>query len=163
MAKFFDIESPKDLFDVAEQRFKRYCADSTKSADDLILIIMMVNHLREWIAPGFKKKCDKKSKTLTWPVAHSEAQKFSRKIYEHTNFDLIRQLCNGTKHADTVQKAKTQYEENIFAWPNLLAVRNIFRGVPVSHSVDGKPIEALISPIMEIYRDWFYPQASGAA
>jgi hypothetical protein len=162
VANFFDIESAKDLFDVAEQRFERYCAGSTKSAEDLILIIMIVNHLREWIAPGFGKKYDKKSKTWTWPVANSEAKKFSRKVYEHANFDLIRKLCNGTKHAKTVNKADTQYEENIFAWPNLFAVKNIFRGVPVSHSVDGKPVDALISPIMEMYRDWFHPQALGS-
>jgi len=159
--EFFDIENAKDLFDVVEQRFKCYRSDSTKSAEDLILIIMIVNHLREWIAPDFKKTYDKNSKTWTWPVANSEAEKFSRKIYEHSDFDLIRKLCNGTKHAKTVKKAETQYEENIFAWPNLLAVKNIFRGVPVSHSVDGKPIDALISPIMEMYRGWFYPPASG--
>lgn len=155
MAAFFDIESAKDLFEVVEQRFERYRSDSTKSAEDLILIVMIVNHLREWIAPGFKKN----RKTGTWPVANSEAEKISRKIYEHPDFGSIRALCNGTKHASTVKKAETQYEGNIFAWPNLLAVKNIFRGVPVSHSVDGKPIDALISPIMEMYRDWFYPPA----
>jgi hypothetical protein len=62
-----------------------------------------------------------------------------------------------------VQKAITQYEENIVAWPNLFAVKNIFRGVPVSHSVDGKPVEALIAPIMAMYRDWFHAPASGSA
>jgi hypothetical protein len=159
VAEFFEIESAKDLFDVAEQRFQRYCADSTKSAEDLILIIMIVNHLREWIAPGFNKTYDKNSKTWAWPVAKSEAEKFSRKIYEHTDFDLIRKLSNGTKHAKTVKKAETQYEEKIFAWPSLFAVKNIFRGVPVAHSVDGKPVDALISPIIEMYRDWFRAQA----
>ena len=58
----------KDLFDIVEQKFGRYRSDSTKSAEDLILIIMIVNHLREWIAPGFKKTYDKDRKTWTWPT-----------------------------------------------------------------------------------------------
>jgi len=158
VVKFFDIDSARDLFDVAEQRFARYCTDSTKSAEDLILIIMIVNHLREWIAPGFNKEYEQNCKTWIWPAANSEAEKFSRKIYEHTNFDLIRKLCNGTKHAKTVKKTETQYEQNIFAWPNLFAVKNIFRGVPISYLVDGQPIENYVKPIMDMYRAWFYPQ-----
>jgi hypothetical protein len=95
-------------------------------------------------------------------VVNVEAEQLARNFYEHTNFDVIRRLCNGTKHAKPVKKAKTQYEENIFAWSNLLAVKNIFRGVPVSHSVDGKPVETLIQPLMDMYRDWFYPNVLGS-
>jgi hypothetical protein len=45
---------------VVERRFKDYCDDPEKRTEDIIVVIMIVNHLREWIAPGFnkdKKKC----------------------------------------------------------------------------------------------------------
>jgi hypothetical protein len=60
MSQTFDIDNAKDLFDVVERRFKDYCDDPEKRTEDIIVVIMIVNHLREWIAPGFnkdKKKC----------------------------------------------------------------------------------------------------------
>ena len=153
MPQIFDIENAKDLFDVVEKRFKDYCGDPEKRTEDIIFIIMIVNHLREWIAPEFgptsKDKC---------PDAKTDAEKFSRKLYDDTKFTVIRELCNGTKHAKKSPATTMEYETNILKWSNLLAVKNIFKGVPYSHLVDGQPIETFIAPIVELYRAWFAGQ-----
>jgi|ERR1700730_3945365 hypothetical protein len=148
--KIFDIESPEELLDLVEHKFKLYCEAAVKAPEDILFIIMIVNHLREWIAPGYKPKKDG-----TWPNADSPEKCFSQKVFKDTNFEVIRNLCNGTKHAKKMKNTGTKYEPNLFAWPNLFAVRNIFMGVPTSYLVDGQPIENYVKPILDMYLEWF--------
>jgi len=149
VAGVFDIESAKELFDIVENRFSQYCGEREKSTEDILSIIMMVNHLREWIAPGYNPYGGGK-----WPPADTPEKQFSRRVYEDPNFALIRQVCNGTKHATSVA-TDTTFDPHMFAWKSLFKVRNIFKGVPISHLVDGEPIENRISAVMKIYRGWF--------
>jgi hypothetical protein len=150
MPQIFDIESPQDLFDLVERRFKLYCEAVDKSPEDILFVIMIVNHLREWIAPDYNPR------NGNWQKADSPEKYFSQKVYKDINFDVIRNLCNGTKHANKAPNTSIEYEPNIFAWKSVFAVRHIFRGVPLSYLVDGQPIESYVKPVMEMYREWFY-------
>lgn len=116
-------------------------------------IIMFVNHLCEWIAPGYQPKDGK------WALADTPAKKLSKSVYDNPSFSIVRELCNGTKHAKLSISATVKYEPNMLAWENLLAVKNIFRGAPTGHLVDGKPIETHIELIMKMYREWFTENA----
>jgi hypothetical protein len=150
MTQIFDIEKAEDLFGVLENEFRSYCGHSAKSAEDILLILMLTNHLREWIAPGYKRKKDR------WPAPKTPEQTFSKDIFEHPNFAIIRDLCNGTKHA--IKKdlgTTTKYEENMHAWSDLHKVRDMHKGQAISYLVDGEPIERIIEPVVAKYREWF--------
>lgn len=150
MSRFFDIETAMDAFSILEYKFKEYCRDTAKSAEDILLILMLANHLRERIAPNFNPKRGK------WPPVRTPEQRFSKKIYEHPNFAAIRQLCNGSKHATRgTLRTDTKYERNMHAWTSFHKVTNMHKGLPISDLVDGEPIERIIEPVIERYRHWF--------
>jgi hypothetical protein len=73
----FDIGNAKEFFASIQHRCGLYPACTVKSTEDLLYIIMGLNHLREWIAPGFGIKSDG-----TWPTSNTPAQALSRKVYE---------------------------------------------------------------------------------
>jgi hypothetical protein len=135
---------------MVEKWFKKYCDDSEKRTEDIIAIIMIVNHLREWISPGFGPDSSK-----NWPVAKTPADDVSRKVYEHPMFSTIRKLCNGTKHAKKVPVTATAYETDVYKWSNVYDVKDVYKGSPCRHLVDCRPVETFIEPIMELYRAWF--------
>jgi hypothetical protein len=149
MPRIFDIENAQHLFDIVEHRFRCYRTNNEKSTEDIIAIIMILNHLREWIAPKYEPQASE------WPPANSRAKQVSRHVYEHPSFAVIRELCNGTKHAKIMKSTSTEYDTNILASRDVVALRDIFRGVPVCHSVDGLPIEQHIELVMELYRKFF--------
>jgi hypothetical protein len=147
--RIFDIDGANELFSILDERFKQYCADTEKNTEDLIFIVMMATHLREWIAPKYGPK------NGIWPVANSPAKEFSRKVYDQPNFSIIRQLCNGAKHAKSISSTGTRFEPNVWAWKNVWAIRNVWAGPPICHLVDDQPIESVLQPIMDLYRGWF--------
>jgi hypothetical protein len=149
MPKIFDIEHAQHLFELVESRFQRYRDDDEKATEDVLSVLMMVNHLREWIAPNYNPERG------IWPSTHSPAEQFSRRVYEHADFAVIRGLCNGTKHAKTIKGTATKYDPYLSRWPKISSVKSLIRGVPISHSVDGRPIEDHIEPVMALYREWF--------
>jgi hypothetical protein len=157
MPNIFDIEHAQHLFELLERRFDRYRNSTEKDTEDAILIIMVANHLREWIAPGYNCRNSK------WPKAKSPAQKLSRRVYELPQFATIRALCNGTKHAKTKMVTDTKFETDVFAWSDFFKPKDFFEGVPIAHMVDDQPLESLIEPVMAFYRQWFnLPKARSA-
>ena len=150
MPSFFEIETARDLFNVLEMKLNAYCGRPQKDAEDILLILMICNHLREWIAPKYHP-----DQNHNWPPAKTPAQKLSKAVYDHPDFSIIRNLCNGTKHASKTKRTDINYEQNMFAWANLLAVKNLLKGVPTAHIVDGKPIEDIVKPVVAMYENWF--------
>ena len=150
----FDINGPKELFDVIERRYTQYRQSTEKATDDILAITIFVNHLREWIAPEYSPTYNK-TRCWKWPPARNEAEQFSRQVFEHPSFNVVRQLCNGTKHAKRAPSTDTQHEEDVLKWQNFLSVRDVCKGPPTAHFVDGQRIESCIDPVMELYRAWF--------
>jgi hypothetical protein len=150
MTRIFDIETPEDVFDILDKKFKNYCAATAKSPEDILLILMLTNLLGEWIAPKYNPKNNK------WPTPRSPEQVFSKQIFEHSNFATIRHLCNGSKHA-TRRDLKTtiEYEENVFAWSDVHKVRDVHKGEVIGYMVDGVPVENIVEPVIAKYAEWF--------
>lgn len=149
----FDIRDAKQFLHTIEQRFIRYQASRVKSTEDLLFIVMGLNHLREWIAPGFKPKC---FDPLTWPPEDTRAKEFSRKVYEDSDHEMVRELCNGMKH---VRKSKhttsAAYDSTMAEWPDVDSVLDFGKGPPTEHFVDGEPIEPIIQRVIDLYKTWF--------
>jgi hypothetical protein len=87
-AGIFDLNTPLDFFNSIRQIIKRYKSNKVKDIEELLYIIMGLNHLREWIAPGYD---------LQKPPKIPE-ETFSRAIYNTPSHETIRLLCNHSKH-----------------------------------------------------------------
>ncbi|MCG2813259.1 MAG: hypothetical protein L6245_01120, partial [Thermodesulfovibrionales bacterium] len=119
----FDIYSPEEFFYSINNAWKNYRRDKQKSVEILLYVIMGLNHLREWIAPGYNPKC--KSGNKCWETPSTDAERFSKAIYNNASFKIIRSLCNRTKHLKQM-KANTSSNHDVpfDDWSDIDAVRN---------------------------------------
>ncbi len=143
MARIFDIDGPRELFAMLDHRFRDYCDDDEKADEDVVAIVVWVNHLREWIAPGYEPK--KKNGQCVWPKADTPEKLLSQEVYDHPSFKVVLDICNALKHHDGALLrivTETKYE-------------NEEPGIPSAHLVNGRPFEDYIEPVMAIYRRWF--------
>jgi hypothetical protein len=141
----FDVGDGRQFFESIERCYAFYQSQEVKSTEALLYIIMGLNHLREWIAPGYKAKDEPKT----------PEERFSRMIYDHPDHAAIRMLCNATKHSTKRVNTSTDHEANVLAWPDFLGVADIFKGPPVAHFLDGRSIEVRIGPVLTLYRSWY--------
>ncbi len=84
----FDITTPEQFFDSIRTIFEDYKSSNAKSVEKLLYVIMGLNHLREWIAPGYNHK----------NPAQDEAQKFYNLIWDVPSYKIIKEISNLTKH-----------------------------------------------------------------
>lgn len=141
----FDIGDARQFFDSIERCYSYYQSQEVKSTEALLYIIMGLNHLREWIAPGYDSRHTPKA----------PEERFSKTIYDDAGHAVIRRLCNATKHSDRPINTSTDHEANVLAWPDFLGVADFFKGPPIAHFVEGQPIEAYIESVLALYRSWF--------
>ncbi len=149
----FDILSPELFFYAIKRRFIRYQASRVKSTEDLLFIIMGLNHLREWIAPGYEK-----GKNGAWPPTNTPEQEFSRKVYGDSDHEVIRELCNGMKHVKVRNPKHTTsaaHDSTFDEWPNVDDVREWDKGPPTEHLVDEESIGPKIQRVIDLYETWF--------
>jgi hypothetical protein len=157
MAQVFDISDATQFFGAIERCFQRYQSSREKSTEDLLFVVMGLNHLREWIAPEYKPKCGPDPNVDgSWPLTDTPEKEFSREVYRNDNHKIIRKVCNGTKHAKRISHTTaTEHERNVLAWSDFLAVADVYKGPPIAHLVDGYPVERYIEPLIALYRTWF--------
>lgn len=151
--KIFDIESPAEFFAMLNERFTQYRSAEEKDTEDAISIILMSTHLREWIAPGYNLRNGK------WPTAANPAQRFSRMVYDHPKFEIIRSVANGTKHLRGAKTIGTgvAYQEGTQGSVILgsVAGKTFLKGIASAHFIDGCLLEDVLDPIIELYSKWF--------
>lgn len=149
MTAFFDFGDAGAFFQSIERRWDAYLQGTVRSTEDLLYVIFGLNHLREWIAPGLMKGGDGR-----WLAVDTPAKRFSKEVSESGDFDVVRKLANGIKHA---KHMSTGYVGGAFIddWPDFDAVTDFDTGPPTGYDVNGQPVEDFIVPIMEAYRNWF--------
>ena len=143
----FDISTPLDFFSSIEQSFKKYKTEKTKSIELLLYVIMGLNHLREWIAPGYNYED---------PPAN-DAEEFYRLIYSESSYKTINALCNRTKHLNTRDiNTSSSYGIPFDKWSNFDSVRNIDKGPVTNYFVDDINITEIINDVIDFYKkEWF--------
>ena len=146
----FDFGNAKEFFASIERVNNRYRRGPAKSTEDLLYVIMGLNHLREWISPGYNPGRNRK-----WPTARNKSQEFSRIIYENQYFTIICSLCSLTKHVRQEIEADAQFGLSIHEWPDVPAVAYFRLGPPKGHCVNVRQIEVIIDPIIDMYNEWF--------
>ncbi|KJE36061.1 hypothetical protein UF64_08265 [Thalassospira sp. HJ] len=153
----FDIRSAEAFFNSGVNAYKRYQSadESRKSTQDILYVVMVLTHLREWIAPG--KKFGKGA------IAEDAAHQFGIDLFEEcAAFRDLQGLCNGTKHS---QAPRTEVGGglNIDDWPNVDDVLNFDNRPPTYHilatqrgkvRVDYDVCE-LIEGVIKRYDKWF--------
>lgn len=75
----FDLNTAEDLFFYIQDSMKKYLANKHKNVSDVFFLIMALNHLREWIAPGYHPRFNDKSKSNEWKETNNGAEIFSKK------------------------------------------------------------------------------------
>ena len=147
MPEVFDVLGERDLFKLVEREWAEYREKPEKSTAQVMAILMILNHLREWIAPQYGPRNGQ------WPSDDTPEKTFSKQVYADSNFTVIRQLCNGTKHASLRLQTEAEFETYIDG--SSPDVRLHLTDVPSGHLVDGKPVEEFIAPVFQMYSDWF--------
>ncbi len=144
---FFDIHSPKDLFDLLKTIAHSYSSSRAKRTEDLLLLVFGLTHLREWIAPGYDPKHE--------PTTPEE--RFHQSIFDLEEFKILQGLCNRSKHMNASSAVMgTLYESKIDDWPDVDSVKNFDQGVPTEFSVDNRDVRDVIDSVIKFYEiRWF--------
>lgn len=145
----FDIGDSRMFFESIKRRYRAYLVGKVRLTEDLLYVVMGLNHLREWIAPQFKARRDG-----TWPACKTVNQQFSKSVYELPEFTVLRHLANATKHARDIS---TEYSGGAFfdGWPDVDRVADFDKGPPTAHLIDGRLVNEVIEHVIKQYEDWF--------
>ena len=109
-------------------------------------MILGLNHLREWIAPGFKD--------FKHPA--NDAEEFFLLIFDNSDWKIINEICNQTKHVNPVPRLSAEYDLTFESWHSVDDVRTFDSGPPTRFTVDGHDIEPILERVSDFYRrHWF--------
>lgn len=146
-AYFFNIESPEALFRLLKQVEKRFRERKNKRVEELLLLVFGFTHLREWIAPGYSPENS----------PQTPEEQFYQEIFELSEFNLLRHLCNRSKHMAASRSAHgALHGSTIDEWEDLDSVQSIDRGPALAYFVDGNDLEDVIAAVRRFYeRNWF--------
>lgn len=144
---FFDLSSPDIFFQVIKKAAAELKESQFKSTSKLMFVIMGLNHLREWIAPG----CDFRTE------ARTSAEQFFNEIFALEEFKMVNGLCNHSKHLKVSQGPLVHIQCNsIDHWPEIDSVENLDLGPPTDHFIGDRDIQDIIARVIEYYETkWF--------
>jgi hypothetical protein len=147
----FNINDAQAFFHSIKHRYRSYAAAKVRPTEDLLYVIMGLNHLREWIAPRYNYN----NKDQKWPEPKTEAEVFSKEIFGSPEHAMVRELCNRTKHPKPTMRTSTSHNSCIDDWPDFDSVQNFDDGPPTAHFVETVPVDEYIVPLIERYEIWF--------
>lgn len=154
----FGVGSDLDFIHMIEKAVRDYEHGNSRSARDLFFIFLALNHLREWIAPTGKKKCEKKAKDL------SAGEQFWQDIYNDSSskFKTLNEVANGIKHIKDVKISTSTTSSQVMAdWDTLAEVPSLAEGATTAHFVEGEPVKNIYGPCLAFYRErWFDKQGT---
>ena len=145
----FDIISANDFFSEIEIAFNRLNTSKSKRVADLLFVILGLNHLREWIAPGFKDARKRRSPA-------NDAERFFELIFDNDDWKNVNMICNQAKHNGSVPTLCVKYGLDVDDWECVDDVSNSDCGPPTGFTVDGQDIEPILERLSDFYRmNWF--------
>jgi hypothetical protein len=145
----FDV-SPEEFFCTIVYTFTRFRSARAKERSDLFYLIMGLNHLREWIAPGY---------THTKP-AKTQAEAFYNDVYACPEWKILNALCNGAKHAGEDVATHVKYDLPISEWPSISGVVRFSKGPPSAFYCGSRNIEEVFDVVITFYQaKWFANEA----
>lgn len=146
----FDINSNEDFFHSLQRMASKLRLDKVKKTEELLYLLMGVNHLREWIAPGVRW-FDKNF----FPQTPGEI--FGVAIYSLEEFKIVNAVCNRSKHLKHIKyQLETEYGAMFDDYPEIDSVNDIDNGPPCNYYVDDRNLLDIIDVILNYYETNWY-------
>lgn len=141
----FELESPYDLFREMQTAIVEY----TDEPDSRLLLFLLfsLNHLREWIAGISSQELHKKVRR---GGAISEAEQFYLDLDDLNEFQIVRSLCNRSKHHTITHSRETTVTVGATcdSWCSDSMGQKYYR-------IDGIDSREIFFPVMRQYYQWF--------
>lgn len=151
-SEIFDINSAVEFFRSLQRVRLKLQSHKVKETNDLLILVMGVNHLRDWIAPGFDWKNG---------IPSTPGEKFGVSIFNLPEFKITNAVCNRSKHMGRlVYRLETEYGTMIDEYPEIDSVTNFDNGPPVGYSVDGRDLLEIIDVVLRYYETNWYERSS---
>lgn len=152
--RLFDINSPEAFFRAIRRNAEILQDARAKETDRLLFVILGLNHLREWIAPGYK----------AGDCPRTPEERLFEGVFALDSFKLLNAICNHTKHlrpfSDCVE---TKYSLPIDEWPNIDSVESFDDGPPSGYSVDGRDVLDAVDDVIRFYEENCFSKPTEAA
>ena len=85
---FFDIRDDYAFFTIVSNTLNSFCSTKAKKPEHLLLLVLGLSHLREWIAPGYKRGI----------TPRNRAESFAAILFENPDYQTVLLLANHAKH-----------------------------------------------------------------
>lgn len=144
----FDIHSDEAFFNSLQRIVSKLRLNKVKNTDELLYLLMGVNHLRDWIAPGFNWKDG---------VPLKIEEHFGVAIFDIAEFKVVNDLCNRSKHMKHLEcRFETEYGVQFDDYPEIDSVHDFDNGPPVNYYVDGRNLLDIIEVVLCYYDSNWY-------
>jgi hypothetical protein len=133
------------LFNIICQKYAEINAKHSMKIEEAYFLIFSLNHLREWICPGYHYDS----------IPQSENESKFNKIYDYDSFKIINDLANHTKHLQTKTSVGIKTYPMIDDWPSLDDVSLLSVGY-VSFYIEDKNLTEVFRDLILAYNDLFF-------
>ena len=113
--------------------------------EEAYFLIFSLNHLREWICPGYHYSS----------IPQNENETKFNEIYALESFKMINDLANHTKHLQTKNSVGIKAYPTIDDWPSLDDVGLLSVGY-VSFYIENKNLTDVIKDLILAYKGLFF-------
>jgi len=148
----FDINSDEAFFRSLQRASLKLQSNKVKETAKLLYLLMGVNHLRDWIAPGFN-----------WKVGEplTPGQHFGVAIFNLPEFKVVNAVCNRSKHMGCLRyPLEIEYGTMIDEYPEIDSIFDFDNGPPTGYSVDGRDLLDIVDVALGYYETHWYSQFS---
>jgi len=141
--QIIDINSEEYFFAIIKNSFIKYKNEKNKSVELLLFIIMGLNHLNEWITPGYAPF----TKSGNINVPKTKYEQFSNDVYLTNEHRIIREICSKSKQMEPSLNTSTSHT---------MSFDDVDNGPVTCYTVDGMDIEEIIEKLILFYQTrWF--------
>ena len=145
MSGFFELKTSSDLYKKAKSEYENFCENPNDY--DLFNLITSLYHLREWIHPLKQDTYANKNKS-----EYSIEELIHSNLHENENYQIIRLLCNNSKHFNNIKITERTEVSNGFQF-GLNTFGDSFG--QRNYLVDGQDLRSIINKVFKIY-DTYY-------
>ncbi len=145
--RLFDIDSAETFFRIIRRNAEMLRAARAKETDRLLFVIFGLNHLREWIAPGYH----------AGGSPSTPGERLFEAVFALESFKMLNAICNHTKHLRPFPgRVETKYNITIDEWPDVDSVQDFDNGPPSGYGVDDRDVLDAVDEVIRFYEDnWF--------
>lgn len=152
--EIFGIQSPTHLLSEVDTALSEFQTPEGTTFRNLFFLLSALNHLREWIAPGYSYK----------DPANTPGEVFFNSIYDNcSEWRLVNSLCNGLKHFDPIKCSQTSDNASslLSDWHTMAGVTSLAHGHPQKFTVEGRDAIEILEGVRNYYAtNWFEKQSS---